>query len=190
MGTRSAGVCWDCQHLGVWGRKNTGSPGPARNIVRLCLNLKEIKCSREVSHSRNHECQLREGSEKSLSCWGRCWMCITLGGAERSRGFRCWALWKDLCLLGIGSSPFSPTPTHLPVAIAQSQGDHKIIGGYRCVRNSQPWQVALQAGPGHRFLCGGVLLSDQWVITAAHCARPWVLFFVKSMTSKSQGPRV
>ncbi|NP_777355.1 kallikrein-14 isoform X1 [Mus musculus] len=60
----------------------------------------------------------------------------------------------------------------LAVAIAQSQGDHKIIGGYRCVRNSQPWQVALQAGPGHRFLCGGVLLSDQWVITAAHCARP------------------
>ncbi|KAM5236884.1 kallikrein-14 [Ctenodactylus gundi] len=61
----------------------------------------------------------------------------------------------------------------LAVALAQSQGDdNKIIGGYTCVQNSQPWQVALLAGPGHRFLCGGVLLSDKWVITAAHCARP------------------
>ncbi|XP_021501498.1 kallikrein-14 [Meriones unguiculatus] len=60
----------------------------------------------------------------------------------------------------------------LAIAIAQSQGDHKIIGGYTCVQNSQPWQVALQAGSMRRFICGGVLLSDQWVITAAHCARP------------------
>ncbi|XP_059109392.1 kallikrein-14 [Peromyscus eremicus] len=60
----------------------------------------------------------------------------------------------------------------LALAMVQSQGDHKIVGGYTCIQNSQPWQVALQAGPGRRFLCGGVLLSDQWVITAAHCARP------------------
>ncbi|XP_005412770.1 PREDICTED: kallikrein-14 isoform X4 [Chinchilla lanigera] len=61
----------------------------------------------------------------------------------------------------------------LAVAMAQSPADDsKIIGGYPCIRNSQPWQVALLAGAGRRFLCGGVLLSDQWVITAAHCARP------------------
>ncbi|KAF3814905.1 hypothetical protein GH733_017181, partial [Mirounga leonina] len=57
--------------------------------------------------------------------------------------------------------------------MAQSQGDeNKIIGGYTCIQNSQPWQAALLAGPFRRFLCGGALLSGQWAITAAHCARP------------------
>ncbi|ELK18481.1 Kallikrein-14, partial [Pteropus alecto] len=60
----------------------------------------------------------------------------------------------------------------LAVAVAQSQTDeNKIIGGYTCIQHSQPWQAALLAGPMHRFLCGGVLLSDRWAITAAHCAR-------------------
>eukprot|EP00070_Physeter_catodon_P010786 XP_007124043.1 kallikrein-14 isoform X1 [Physeter catodon] len=59
----------------------------------------------------------------------------------------------------------------LAVAMAQNQGN-KIIGGYRCSRNSQPWQAALLAGPCRSFLCGGSLLSDQWVITAAHCTHP------------------
>ncbi|XP_034843009.1 kallikrein-14 [Mirounga leonina] len=59
------------------------------------------------------------------------------------------------------------------LAMAQSQGDeNKIIGGYTCIQNSQPWQAALLAGPFRRFLCGGALLSGQWAITAAHCARP------------------
>ncbi|XP_043755906.1 kallikrein-14 [Cervus elaphus] len=61
----------------------------------------------------------------------------------------------------------------LAVAMAQNQGnENKIIGGYTCTQSSQPWQAALLQGPQHRFLCGGSLLSDQWVITAAHCARP------------------
>ncbi|CAI9161227.1 unnamed protein product [Rangifer tarandus platyrhynchus] len=61
----------------------------------------------------------------------------------------------------------------LAVAVAQNQGnENKIIGGYTCTQSSQPWQAALLQGPLHRFLCGGSLLSDQWVITAAHCARP------------------
>uniref|UniRef100_A0A8C5VGV3 Kallikrein related peptidase 14 n=1 Tax=Microcebus murinus TaxID=30608 RepID=A0A8C5VGV3_MICMU len=61
----------------------------------------------------------------------------------------------------------------LAIGMTQSQeDDNKIIGGYTCIQNSQPWQVALLAGAGRRFLCGGALLSDQWVITAAHCARP------------------
>ncbi|XP_044933394.1 kallikrein-14 [Mustela putorius furo] len=59
------------------------------------------------------------------------------------------------------------------LAMAQSQRDeNKIIGGYTCVQNSQPWQAALLAGPFRRFLCGGALLSGKWAITAAHCARP------------------
>ncbi|KAF4103243.1 hypothetical protein G5714_016126 [Onychostoma macrolepis] len=42
----------------------------------------------------------------------------------------------------------------------------KIVGGYECEPYSQPWQVSLNAG--YRF-CGGSLVSNYWVVSAAHC---------------------
>ncbi|XP_068405694.1 anionic trypsin [Eschrichtius robustus] len=44
--------------------------------------------------------------------------------------------------------------------------DDKIIGGYTCAENSVPYQVSLNSG--YHF-CGGSLISDQWVVSAAHC---------------------
>ncbi|XP_070943691.1 kallikrein-14 isoform X2 [Macaca nemestrina] len=86
----------------------------------------------------------------------------------------------SLRVLGSGTWPSAPKMFLLLTALqvlaidmTRSQEDeNKIIGGYTCTRSSQPWQAALLAGPGRRFLCGGALLSDQWVITAAHCGRP------------------
>ncbi|KAJ8005292.1 hypothetical protein DPEC_G00145120 [Dallia pectoralis] len=42
----------------------------------------------------------------------------------------------------------------------------KIVGGYECRKNSVPYQVSLYTG--YNF-CGGVLLSSEWVLSAAHC---------------------
>uniref|UniRef100_A0A4W6CSN7 trypsin n=1 Tax=Lates calcarifer TaxID=8187 RepID=A0A4W6CSN7_LATCA len=42
----------------------------------------------------------------------------------------------------------------------------KIVGGYECRKNSVPYQVSLFTG--YNF-CGGTLLSDEWVLSAAHC---------------------
>ncbi|VTJ59498.1 Hypothetical predicted protein [Marmota monax] len=44
--------------------------------------------------------------------------------------------------------------------------DDKIVGGYTYAKNSLPYQVSLNVG---YHLCGGSLISDQWVLTAAHC---------------------
>ncbi|EPQ13203.1 Cationic trypsin-3 [Myotis brandtii] len=44
--------------------------------------------------------------------------------------------------------------------------DDKIVGGYTCRKNSIPYQVSLNAG--YHF-CGGALINDQWVVSAAHC---------------------
>uniref|UniRef100_A0A8C9D5F1 trypsin n=1 Tax=Panthera leo TaxID=9689 RepID=A0A8C9D5F1_PANLE len=44
--------------------------------------------------------------------------------------------------------------------------DDKIVGGYTCEENSIPYQVSLNSG--YHF-CGGSLISDQWVVSAAHC---------------------
>jgi secreted trypsin-like serine protease len=42
----------------------------------------------------------------------------------------------------------------------------RIVGGVPASEGAWPWQVAVAPGP---FLCGGALLSENWVLTAAHC---------------------
>ncbi|WP_369411322.1 S1 family serine peptidase [Deinococcus betulae] len=43
----------------------------------------------------------------------------------------------------------------------------QVIGGTPSATGARPYQVALLSG-GRQF-CGGTLISDQWVLTAAHC---------------------
>ncbi|XP_069856969.1 kallikrein-1 [Dipodomys merriami] len=43
----------------------------------------------------------------------------------------------------------------------------RIIGGSKCEKYSQPYQVAVYHYSN--LQCGGVLLNSQWVLTAAHC---------------------
>ncbi|XP_048196321.1 anionic trypsin-2-like [Perognathus longimembris pacificus] len=45
----------------------------------------------------------------------------------------------------------------------------KIVGGYTCGKNSVPYQVSLNSGS---HVCGGSLINDQWVVSAAHCYKP------------------
>ncbi|XP_078507082.1 trypsin-3-like [Lissotriton helveticus] len=56
------------------------------------------------------------------------------------------------------------------VAAAPLEDDDKIIGGYECKPHSQPWQVYFTTS-GNRW-CGGSLISEYWIISAAHCYAP------------------
>ncbi|KAL2777781.1 trypsin-2 isoform 2 preproprotein, partial [Daubentonia madagascariensis] len=52
------------------------------------------------------------------------------------------------------------------VAFPTNDDDDKIVGGYTCEENSLPYQVSLNSG---QHFCGGSLINDQWVVSAAHC---------------------
>lgn len=48
------------------------------------------------------------------------------------------------------------------------KSENRIVGGNEAVPNSLPWQVALFIDG--QYFCGGSLISNEWVLTAAHCA--------------------
>uniref|UniRef100_A0A4W6BM43 trypsin n=1 Tax=Lates calcarifer TaxID=8187 RepID=A0A4W6BM43_LATCA len=59
---------------------------------------------------------------------------------------------------------------HLSLVISTSLSfateEDKIVGGYECTPHSQPHQVSLNSG--YHF-CGGSLVNENWVVSAAHC---------------------
>jgi len=48
-------------------------------------------------------------------------------------------------------------------------GGKRIVGGEEAVPHSYPWMAALFVDG--KWFCGGTLISDEWVLTAAHCAK-------------------
>ena len=59
----------------------------------------------------------------------------------------------------------SPTP----LSDCGQQGNvARIAGGSDAIHGTWPWQVYLnnsQVG----FMCGGSIIADKWILTAAHC---------------------
>ncbi|TKS82316.1 Trypsin-1 [Collichthys lucidus] len=54
----------------------------------------------------------------------------------------------------------------LLIGAAFATEDDKIVGGYECTPHSQAHQVSLNSG--YHF-CGGSLVNENWVVSAAHC---------------------
>ncbi|XP_055341082.1 chymotrypsin-like elastase family member 2A [Paramacrobiotus metropolitanus] len=67
------------------------------------------------------------------------------------------------------------TYQHLIEAEDASAHFSKLIGGSEAVAGSWPWQIRLGIRAPNRqimWMCGGSILSDIYIITAAHCLEP------------------
>ncbi|XP_013378635.1 SCO-spondin [Lingula anatina] len=63
--------------------------------------------------------------------------------------------------------PSSCFPDLSQCGIRNSGPSAAIVGGTEATPHSWPWQVRMYIPPG--YMCGGVLITDEWVLTAAHC---------------------
>jgi len=45
----------------------------------------------------------------------------------------------------------------------------RIVGGNESKPGTWPWLVGLHGGPSEVFFCAGVLISQMWILSAAHC---------------------
>ena len=60
----------------------------------------------------------------------------------------------------------------LPAVLAQDEGPPRIIGGDVAGPGEWPWQIAIVtkgSNPYSGQFCGGSLIDEEWVLTAAHC---------------------
>ncbi|KAG8226596.1 hypothetical protein J437_LFUL007288, partial [Ladona fulva] len=63
----------------------------------------------------------------------------------------------------------------LPVCGRQRRVSHngspktRIVGGSESAPGDWPFLAALLGGPEQVFYCAGVLIADQWVLSASHC---------------------
>uniref|UniRef100_A0A3P9AAB8 chymotrypsin n=1 Tax=Esox lucius TaxID=8010 RepID=A0A3P9AAB8_ESOLU len=73
-------------------------------------------------------------------------------------------LWLVSCLAFVSAAYGCGVPAIKPVI----SGYARIVNGEEAVPHSWPWQVSLQQSNGFHF-CGGSLINENWVVTAAHC---------------------
>ena len=49
--------------------------------------------------------------------------------------------------------------------------EERVYGGKAARQGSYPWQVRLSSKNDPKLLCGGSIIDDEWIVTAAHCCK-------------------
>jgi len=74
------------------------------------------------------------------------------------------------CLDSTPTTPTPPTPpTNSDCKCGLAQRNTRIVGGHETEVNEYPWQVGIVSKNSGFVWCGGSVISNQWILTAAHC---------------------
>ena len=77
---------------------------------------------------------------------------------------------RHLDLLGKGAAKFFALALLFLSSLSFSAlAQQKVVGGVDVDIKDYPWQVALTSSPSGSGFCGGSIIGDSWVLTAAHC---------------------
>jgi len=105
---------------------------------------------------------------------------FTSNKRKRGKGFKC-QLAAESYLTSNETTSETVTTTSAPSTEAPSNStssncqcgipnrSNRIVGGVETEVNEYPWQVGLVSRNGRTPYCGGTLISDRHVMTAAHC---------------------
>ncbi|XP_054982908.1 complement factor D isoform X2 [Sorex araneus] len=96
---------------------------------------------------------LLAGSGDSMQCWGSTW--VGISPFASLEGLFGW----DLAL--------APSPHHTPFPPPAAQPRGRILGGSEAQAHARPYMASVQVNGSHQ--CGGFLMNEQWVMSAAHC---------------------
>lgn len=78
----------------------------------------------------------------------------------------------------------------IPFKLNKLAGSGRITGGEDAIAEQFPHQVSLQRLPLRNHFCGGSIINQRWILTAAHCTireRPGTFVVVTSSHRRSSG---
>lgn len=61
----------------------------------------------------------------------------------------------------------------------------RMAGGHDAAEGAHPYQVSLQTIYNEHF-CGGAIIDEQWIVTAAHCVIGWNPSYIRVITGTNQ----